>query len=49
MTEVQSALVSLGYKPNDASKVVSRLAEEYDFSNTTSSELIRIALKGMAV
>ncbi len=49
MTEVQSALVSLGYKPGNASKVVSRLAEEYDFSKTTSSELIRLALKGMAV
>jgi len=49
MTEVQSALVSLGYKPGDASKVVSRLAEEHDFSKTTSSELIRLALKGMAV
>jgi len=49
MAEVQSALVSLGYKANDATKVVSRLAEEHDFSNTSSAELIRLALKGMAV
>ncbi|MCP3674440.1 MAG: Holliday junction branch migration protein RuvA [Gammaproteobacteria bacterium] len=49
MTEVQSALISLGYKPTDASRVVSRLAEEYDFSSMASSELIRLALKGSAV
>ena len=49
MTEVQSALISLGYKPTDASRVVSRLAEEHDFSSMSSSELIRLALKGMAV
>ena len=48
MTEVTSALVSLGYKPQDASRVVSRLAEEHDFSETSSTELIRLALKGMA-
>ena len=48
MTEVQSALLSLGYKPADASRVVSRLAEEYDFTSTSSSELIRLALKGSA-
>lgn len=46
MMEVQSALVSLGYKSHDADKVVSRLAEEHDFSNLSSSELIRLALKG---
>lgn len=49
MTEVQSALQSLGYKPADASRIVSRLAEEHDFSETSSSELIRLALKGAAV
>jgi len=49
MTEVQSALLSLGYKPADASRIVSRLAEEHDFSVTSSSELIRLALKGSAV
>ena len=49
MTEVQSALESLGYKSHEASKVVSRLAEEYDFSTTSSSELIRLALKGTLV
>ena len=48
MTEVQSALLSLGYKANDASRVVSRLAEDYDFSSISSSELIRLALKGSA-
>jgi Holliday junction DNA helicase RuvA len=49
MTEVQSALESLGYKSHEASKVVSRLAEEYDFTTTSSSELIRLALKGTLV
>ncbi|PCJ47887.1 MAG: Holliday junction branch migration protein RuvA [Gammaproteobacteria bacterium] len=49
MIEVQSALVSLGYKPQDASKVVSRLAEEHDFTVTSSEELIRLALKGSLV
>ena len=49
MMEVQSALESLGYKSADASRVVSRLAEEHDFSATSSAELIRQALKGSAV
>ena len=46
MTEVQSALISLGYKLTEASRVVSRLAEEHDFSSLSSSELLRLALKG---
>lgn len=45
MSEVQSALLSLGYKPTEASLVVSRLAEEHDFSTISSAELIRLALK----
>ena len=49
MVEVQSALLSLGYKPQDASKVVSRLAEEHDFTVISSEELIRLALKGSLV
>lgn len=48
MSEVQSALISLGYKPTDASRVVSRLAEEHDFTSISSSELIRLALKDSA-
>jgi len=38
-----SALVSLGYKPAEASKAISQLAEEY----TSSDQLIRAALQGM--
>ncbi len=49
MTEVQSALMSLGYRSHDAERVVSRLAEEHDFVTTPSSELIRLALKGSVV
>ena len=49
MSEVQSALISLGYKPTDASRVVSRLAEDHDFSSISSAELLRLALKGKAI
>lgn len=38
-----SALVSLGYKPNEAAKAVNQLKEEY----ATSDQLIRAALQGM--
>jgi Holliday junction DNA helicase RuvA len=38
-----SALVSLGYKPAEASKAIKDLAEEY----TSSDQLIRAALQGM--
>ena len=47
--EVQSALLALGYKPQDASRIVAKLAEQVDFDDTPSEELIRLALKGMAV
>lgn len=42
--EAISALVALGYKPQEASKAVSRL----DVSNLSSQEIIRKALKGYA-
>ncbi|MDO8953247.1 MAG: Holliday junction branch migration protein RuvA [Gammaproteobacteria bacterium] len=38
-----SALVSLGYKPLEASKAISKLVDNY----TTSDQLIRAALQGM--
>ena len=41
--EAISALVALGYKPQDASKVISKHAVE----GMTSEELIRLALKSM--
>jgi holliday junction DNA helicase RuvA len=47
-SEVQSALLALGYKPQDASRIVAKLAEQVDFDSTPSEELIRLALKGMA-
>lgn len=42
--EAESALVALGYKAQDASKVISKVRTA---SMTTSEELIRAALKGM--
>ena len=43
--EAESALVALGYKPAEASKVVSRVLKEQ--SVTRSEELIRLALRSM--
>lgn len=42
-TEAESALVSLGYKPVEASRMVSAIAREN--SATSSQELIRLALR----
>ncbi len=44
IAEAESALVALGYKPADASRVVSKL---YSPDITKSEELIRMALKSM--
>ncbi len=41
--EAESALVALGYKPQEASKAVMKIKQEF----TTSEELIRAALKNM--
>lgn len=41
--EAVSALISLGYKPPEASRAIAQLAVE----GLTSAELIRLALKGM--
>lgn len=41
--EAEAALIALGYKPQEASKAVSRIAEE----GMSSEELIRLALKNM--
>jgi Holliday junction DNA helicase RuvA len=45
MAEAESALIALGYKPQDAAKMVSAAAKEGD--NQNSESLIRLALKGM--
>ncbi|MDE0842164.1 MAG: Holliday junction branch migration protein RuvA [Porticoccaceae bacterium] len=42
--EAESALVALGYRPQDASKMISRVA---DGEHSTSEQLIRAALKSM--
>ncbi len=42
--EAISALVALGYKPQDASRMINKV----DGEATTSEELIRLALKGIA-
>jgi holliday junction DNA helicase RuvA len=41
--EAESALISLGYKPQEATKAISRIAEE----GMSSQELIRLALRAM--
>ncbi len=41
--EAESALIALGYKPQDAAKAVSRIKDEVK----NSAELIRLALKNM--
>jgi holliday junction DNA helicase RuvA len=43
--EAESALVSLGYKPTEASKLVA--AAKKDTSATTSEDLIRLALRSL--
>lgn len=43
-SDAMSALIALGYKPQEASKAVSAIKEK----NLNSAELIRRALKGMA-
>ncbi len=42
--EAESALIALGYKPTDAAKIISRVANE---AVTDAGELIRLALKSM--
>ena len=42
--EAESALIALGYKPQDAAKMVSRVAGEHI---TNAEQLIRAALKSM--
>jgi len=41
--EAEAALIALGYKPQEASKAISKVAEE----NMSSQELIRLALRAM--
>jgi len=41
--EAESALIALGYKPQDAAKAISRIKDDV----TSSGELIRLALKNM--
>jgi len=41
--EAEAALIALGYKPQEASKAISNVAEE----NMSSQELIRLALRAM--
>lgn len=43
IAEAESAMVALGYKPQDASKAISKL----DTENLSTEELIRAALKNM--
>jgi Holliday junction DNA helicase RuvA len=42
--EAESALIALGYKPADAAKIISRVADE---NVSDAGELIRLALKSM--
>ncbi|ROR98727.1 Holliday junction DNA helicase subunit RuvA [Sinobacterium caligoides] len=45
VADAESALVALGYKPTDAAKAINRVLDD---GVTSSEELIRMALKGMA-
>ena len=45
IAEAESALISLGYKPAEATRAVARAASKIEFSS--SEELIRLALRGM--
>lgn len=42
------ALISLGYKPSDAGKVISKVINSADVAVTSSSELIKLALRELA-
>ena len=44
LAEAESALVALGYKPQEASRAVAAVSDD---SITSSEELIRLALRGM--
>ena len=46
--EVEAALMALGYKPQMANQILSKLAEDVDFATTETSELIRLALKSLS-
>ncbi len=41
--EAEAALIALGYKPQEASKAISKVAED----GMSSQELIRLALRNM--
>ena len=43
--EVEAALIALGYKTNQVSQIISSLAETVDYAETSTTELIRLALK----
>lgn len=45
VAEAESALISLGYKPAEAAKVIARAAKENDVSS--SEDLIRLALRSL--
>ena len=43
--EVEAALMALGYKANQVKQIIASLAETVDYSATSTTELIRLALK----
>jgi holliday junction DNA helicase RuvA len=45
--EAESALIALGYKPQEATRMVSAVAVDQGADTQTSEELIRLALKSM--
>ncbi|MEH6543252.1 MAG: Holliday junction branch migration protein RuvA [Porticoccaceae bacterium] len=45
--EAESALTSLGYKPQDAAKMINASIKDQDLSQLTSESLIRLTLKSM--
>jgi Holliday junction DNA helicase, RuvA subunit len=47
LEEAESALIALGYKPQEAAKMLARAGSELEESDRTSENLIRAALKSM--
>ncbi len=45
LAEAESAMIALGYKPNDAAKAIAKASKDQAF--TSSQDLIRLALRSM--
>ncbi len=48
IAEAESALIALGYKPQEAARIVNAVVSDDGYDAQTSEELIRLSLKSMA-